>query len=357
MGQAGGCGCTFYTEVRIGDSRDRHPSQSAPELATIRLCCWARVTLMKWRTGRRSSNVEDRRSEDGGSFGGASRGRPAARIGGGLGGIGIIALIAVFLLGGDPMQMLGDLLGDGQAAPQSAPRQSAPRQRQNPTQSPTRSGSAMDEQADFVSVVLADTEDTWKMLFQQYGSQYIEAPLVLFEGGVQSACGFNTTASGPFYCPGDRKVYLDLGFFRELDRLGAPGDFARAYVVGHEVAHHVQNITGLFTKTQQLQREASKTQANAIQVLVELQADCYAGVWAHHAEQQRDLLERGDVEEGMQAAASIGDDRLMSNAGRAVRPESFTHGSSKQRVEWFKRGIASGDIQRCDTFAEAGVQL
>lgn len=308
---------------------------------------------MKWRTGRRSSNVEDRRSEGSGGFGGASRGSPTARIGGGLGGIGIIALIAVFLLGGDPMQLLGELLGDGQAVPQSAPRQ-------NPTQNPTRpsrSGGATDEQADFVSVVLADTEDTWKMLFKQYGSQYVAAPLVLFEGGVQSACGFNTTASGPFYCPGDRKVYLDLGFFRELAGLGAPGDFAQAYVVGHEVAHHVQNITGLFAKTQQLQRRASKTQANAIQVLVELQADCYAGVWAHHAEKQRDLLESGDVEEGMQAAASIGDDRLMSGAGRAVRPESFTHGSSKQRVEWFKRGIASGDIQRCDTFAEAGVKL
>jgi predicted metalloprotease len=314
---------------------------------------------MKWRTGRRSSNIEDRRGEGGGGFGGASGGRPAARIGGGLTGIGIIALIAVFLLGGDPMQLLGDLLGGGQGAAQSVPQQPVPTQRQqNQTQNGTRSGGATDEQADFVSVVLADTEDTWTMLFKQYGSQYIAAPLVLFdEGGIQSACGFNTTASGPFYCPGDRKLYLDLSFFRELDRLGAPGDFAQAYVVGHEVAHHVQNITGLFAKTQQLQRRASKTQANAIQVLVELQADCYAGVWAHHAEQQRDLLERGDVEEGMQAAASIGDDRLMSNAGRAVRPESFTHGSSKQRVEWFKRGIVSGDIAQCDTFAEAGVKL
>lgn len=305
---------------------------------------------MKWRTGRRSSNVEDRRGEDAGGFGGANRGRPAAKIGGGLGGIGIIALIAVFLLGGDPMKLIGDMLGGGQAAPQSQSRQ------QVPSQSPARSQGS-DEQADFVSVVLADTEDTWKMLFKQYGSQYIEAPLVLFEGEVQSACGFNTTASGPFYCPGDRKVYLDLGFFRELDKLGAPGDFARAYVIGHEVAHHVQNITGLFAKTQGLQRRASKTQSNQIQVLVELQADCYAGVWAHHAEKQRDLLESGDVNEGMQAAASIGDDRLMSNAGRAVRPESFTHGSSKQRVEWFKRGIASGDIQQCDTFAAAGLKL
>ncbi len=305
---------------------------------------------MKWRTGRRSSNVEDRRGENAGGFGGANRGRPAAKIGGGLGGIGIIALIAVFLLGGDPMKLIGDMLGGGQAASQPQPRQ------QIPTQSRTRSQGA-DEQADFVSVVLADTEDTWKMLFKQYGSQYIEAPLVLFEGGVQSACGFNTTASGPFYCPGDRKVYLDLGFFRELDKLGAPGDFARAYVIGHEVAHHVQNITGLLAKTQGLQRRASKTQSNQIQVLVELQADCYAGVWAHHAEKQRDLLESGDVNEGMQAAASIGDDRLMANAGRAVRPESFTHGSSKQRVEWFKRGIASGDIQQCDTFAAAGLKL
>lgn len=310
---------------------------------------------MKWRTGRRSSNVEDRRGEQAGGFNGANRGRPAARIGGGLGGIGIIALIAIFLLGGDPMQMIGDVLGGGQAAPQPQSRQQVPNQRAGQN-SPARTR-ADDEQADFVSVILADTEDTWKMLFRQYGSQYIEAPLVLFAGGVQSACGFNTTASGPFYCPGDRKVYLDLGFFRELDKLGAPGDFARAYVIGHEVAHHVQNITGLFSKTQALQRRASKTQSNAIQVLIELQADCYAGVWAHHAEKQRDLLESGDVNEGMQAAASIGDDRLMAQSGRAVRPESFTHGSSKQRVEWFKRGIASGDIAQCDTFASAGVKL
>ncbi len=293
---------------------------------------------MKWQTGRRSSNVEDRRGR-----GGASRG---VRVGGGIGGLGLIALLAVFLLGGDPMQLLGALLGGGGSP---APQPQVQRAPADPRQS--------DQAADFVSAILADTEDTWNKLFKQYGSRYSEPVLVLFDGTVQSACGFNTAATGPFYCPGDHKLYLDTSFFDELHRMGAPGDFAQAYVIGHEVAHHVQNITGVMRKVQGLQARANQTQANQIQVLVELQADCYAGVWANHAERERDLLERGDVEEGLRAAASIGDDRLQQRAGRRVQPESFTHGSSAQRVEWFRKGLSTGDIEACDTFGEAGLRL
>ena len=175
----------------------------------------------------------------------------------------------------------------------------------------------------------------------------------MFTDRVQSACGAGSAASGPFYCPGDSKVYIDLSFFAQLERMGARGDFARAYVIGHEVAHHIQNLQGISMQVQQARRRASKTEANQMSVLTELQADCYAGVWAYHAEQQRDLLERGDIEEGMQAAASIGDDAIQRGAGARVRPESFTHGSSQQRVEWFRRGITTGDIAQCDTFSAA----
>jgi len=199
-----------------------------------------------------------------------------------------------------------------------------------------------------VSVVLADTEDTWHMLFDGLGGRYREPTLTLFTGQVESACGFGTAAAGPFYCPGDENVYLDLGFFQQLDALGAPGDFARAYVVGHEIGHHVQNLTGVLGAVQQ--QAGGRSDANALQVLVELQADCYAGVWAHHAERQRDLLEAGDVEEGLQAAAAIGDDALQQRAGRAVRPESFTHGSSAQRMQWFRTGMSRGEVDACDTF-------
>ncbi len=305
---------------------------------------------MKWRGGRRSTNVEDRTGARGAGTG-ASRG---AKVGGGLGGLGLIAIVALFLLGGDPMQLLSQVLGGGQSpsAPASAGRAPAP------SSAPASPGQpSYSEEKDFVSVVLADTEDTWNALFQQYGSRYSEPKMVLFSDGVNSACGFNTAASGPFYCPGDHTLYLDLGFFHELQRLGAPGDFAQAYVIGHEVAHHVQNLTGVLSKAQSLQRRVSKVDANKVQVLVELQADCYAGVWAHHAARDRGLLERGDVEEGLRAAASIGDDRLQQRAGRRVRPESFTHGSSEQRVTWLKQGMSSGDLGQCDTFADAGVRL
>ncbi len=296
---------------------------------------------MKWRGGRRSSNVEDRRGQSSGSTGGRG-----VKMGGGISGIGIILLIIVFLTGGNPMSLLGDLLGGQQQGQvqQVDPRMQSGTATRNPQE---------DEQADFVSVVLADTEDTWNAIFSQAGARYEPPKLVMFTGQVQSACGMNTAASGPFYCPGDRKVYIDLSFFSQLERMGGKGDFARAYVIGHEVAHHIQNLQGISMQVQQAQRRASKIEANQMSVLTELQADCYAGVWANHAENQRDLLERGDVEEGMQAAASIGDDAIMRGAGARVRPESFTHGSSKQRVEWFRRGITTGDMNQCDTFAAA----
>ncbi|MEM7221243.1 MAG: neutral zinc metallopeptidase [Pseudomonadota bacterium] len=288
---------------------------------------------MKWRGGRRSTNIEDRR----GSRAPTGRG---VKMGGGIGGMGIILLIIVFLTGGDPMQLLGDMLGGGGAVQQSQ-------------QAPTRSQPGNDEASEFVRVILGDTEDTWRSIFASRGARYRDPVLVLYNDMVQSACGMNSAASGPFYCPGDYKVYLELGFFKQLERMGAPGDFAQAYVIAHEVAHHVQNLQGISMEVQRLQRQVSKTQANQLSVLTELQADCLAGVWAHHAARQRNLLERGDIEEGLRAAASIGDDHLQRQAGRAVRPESFTHGSSEQRMDWFKRGLTSGDMDQCDTFAAA----
>jgi predicted metalloprotease len=211
-----------------------------------------------------------------------------------------------------------------------------------------------DEQAQFVSVVLADTEDVWNKLFTKGGERYREPGLVLFTGRVSSACGMQSSATGPFYCPGDSKVYIDLSFYRQLAQMGGAGDFARAYVIGHEVGHHVQNLLGTSTAVHEKKRSSSKAEANALSVLLELQADCYTGVWAHHAEQDRDMLEEGDVEEGLAAAAAIGDDALQKGSGRSVRPESFTHGSSKQRVKWLKRGLKSGRADQCNTFAEAG---
>lgn len=294
---------------------------------------------MKWRTSRRSTNIEDRRGPSGGN---PMRGR-GVKMGGGIGGMGILLLVVVFLTGGNPMQLLNQMLeGGGQGAAQSQPQ---------PRNLPT--GGANDEQADFVSAVLGDTEDTWNAIFAKAGARYQPPKLVLFNDAVRSACGMGSAATGPFYCPGDHKVYLDLSFFAQLHRMGAPGDFAQAYVIGHEVAHHVQNLQGISMQVQQAQRRGTKAQSNQLSVLTELQADCYAGVWAHHAERQRDLLERGDIEEGLQAAASIGDDTLQRQAGQRVRPESFTHGSSAQRIEWFKRGLQTGEMGQCDTFAVA----
>ena len=284
---------------------------------------------MKWRGGRRSTNVEDRRGQQ-------PRGRGLK-----LGGGATIAVIVIgLLLGADPMQMLNMLGNTDSASTGSQSSQPVPKN---------------DEQAQFVSVVLADTEDVWNKLFTNSGERYREPGLVLFTGYVRSACGMQSSATGPFYCPGDSTVYIDLGFYRQLAQMGGAGDFARAYVIGHEVGHHVQNLLGTSAEVQKKSRSSSKAVANALSVLQELQADCYAGVWAHHAEQDRNLLEEGDVEEGLAAAAAIGDDALQKGAGRPVRPDAFTHGSSEQRVKWLKRGLRSGRADLCNTFAEASL--
>jgi len=219
------------------------------------------------------------------------------------------------------------------------------------TRAPSRSD---DQMRDFVAVVLADTEDTWKELFRGMKRRYEEPTLVLFSGAVQSACGLAQAAVGPFYCPPDRKVFIDLSFYKSLqDRLGAPGDFAQAYVIAHEVGHHVQNLLGIADRVHAQRTRARPADANALQVRMELQADCFAGVWASNAERSRHILEEGDIEEGLNAAAAIGDDRLQKQSQGYVVPESFTHGSSAQRVRWFKRGLESGSPRECDTFGAA----
>ena len=210
---------------------------------------------------------------------------------------------------------------------------------------------ADDPQAQFVSVILADTEDTWNQVLPQLRRDYEEPRLVLFSGAVASACGTASSAVGPFYCSRDSSVYLDMAFFNDLEqRFGAPGDFARAYVIAHEVGHHVQNLLGISDEVQQRQARGGEEEANALSVRLELQADCFAGVWGSHAKQERDFLENGDVEEALQAASAIGDDRLQEQVRGYVVPESFTHGSSAQRTEWFRRGLESGDPRTCDTF-------
>lgn len=214
-----------------------------------------------------------------------------------------------------------------------------------------------DPLAEFVSVVLADTEDTWNVLFRQLGRQYEEPRLVLFTGMTQSSCGLGQAAMGPFYCPADKKVYIDLSFYRDLrDRFRAPGDFAQAYVIAHEVGHHVQNLLGISGQVQQLRQRATRSESNALSVRLELQADCLAGIWAHEADRLRSVLEQGDVEEGLNAASAIGDDRLQRQSQGRVSPDSFTHGSSAQRVQWFRQGLGSGDLESCDTFNNS-VQL
>jgi len=279
---------------------------------------------MRWSTGRRSSNIEDRR-----------RVRiPRKAAGGGIGVI-VIALIALYF-GVDPTVFLN-------------------------TQAPT-SGVSIDttsnpispaenQLADFVSVVLADTEDTWHVLFNKMGKAYREPNLVLFSGAVESACGYAQAAMGPFYCPADQKVYIDLSFYQDLkNRHGAPGDFAQAYVIAHEIGHHVQTLLGISEKVHAARGRASQAQGNQLSVMQELQADCFAGVWAHHADRARRILEAGDIEEALNAASAIGDDRLQRESRGYVTPDSFTHGSSKQRVRWFNQGLDSGDVLDCNTF-------
>ncbi len=279
---------------------------------------------MRWQRGRRSQNVEDRRGKIG-----------RRAVAGG--GIGMVAIAVVaMLLGVDPsalMKLGGGLTGGGTES--TAPR--------SPEQ---------DKQADFVSVVLADTEDTWRPIFAKMGREYREPNLVLFSGSTESACGFASAAMGPFYCPGDQKLYIDLEFYDELQKkFGAPGDFAQAYVVAHEVGHHVQTLLGISEQVQKAKRGVSEIRSNEIQVRMELQADCLSGVWANHAHRTRSLLEQGDIEEGLTAAAAIGDDTLQRKAKGRVVPESFTHGSAKQRQTWFFRGLESGDLNQCDTFS------
>ena len=278
---------------------------------------------MRWGSGRRSDNVEDRRG----------LGLTPRLAGGGLGAIVIVVLALLF--GVDP-RMLTQML---------------PTETPAPAPGPARTGQ-QDPMADFVSVVLADTEDTWDELFRRGGATYQEPKLVLFSGAVQSACGFAQAAVGPFYCPADQKVYIDLAFYQDLrNRFQAPGDFAQAYVIAHEVGHHVQNLLGIAQKVRQAQQRASSEQANALSVRMELQADCFAGVWAHHANRTRQILEQGDVEEALNAAAQIGDDRMQMRGRGYVSPESFTHGSGEQRVRWFRAGLESGELDRCDTFS------
>lgn len=284
---------------------------------------------MRWRGRRRSSNVEDRRRVGG----------PMVAKGGGLGVIIIVILYAI--LGGDPQALIENL-------PATNSNQS----------SSTQSGAAVtpadDEHAAFISTVLADTEDVWNGLFERAGERYAEPKLVLFRGQVQSACGFASAASGPFYCPGDQKVYLDLSFFDELKRqFNAPGDFAQAYVVAHEVGHHVQRLLGTTDKVHRAKGRVSEEEYNALSVRLELQADFFAGVWAHHAQRKFDMLERGDIEEALRAASAIGDDAIQKRSRGYVVPESFTHGTSAQRVKWFRRGFETGDLSQGDTFGSA----
>ena len=286
---------------------------------------------MKWEGNRESDNVEDRRGSGGGF-----------PIPGGRGiGIGtiVIALLGGWLLGVNPLTLLGLLSGGGvpPAQVQQAPAQRPP---------------ADDRLARFVSTVLADTEDVWHGVFRQAGGSYQEPRLVLFRGATPTACGTGQAAMGPFYCPADQKVYIDLGFYETLQsRLGAPGDFAQAYVIAHEVGHHVQNLLGISAKVDQMRGRVSQAEYNRLSVRLELQADCFAGVWAHHAQNARQILEQGDVEEAMNAAAQIGDDALQRSSGGAVVPESFTHGTSAQRQRWFHAGMQQGSHKACDTFA------
>ena len=279
---------------------------------------------MRWSTGRRSGNVIDARG------GGGGMGLPVA--GGGI-GMAVLALV-VYLLGGDPSVVTNLPSGGGAAAPVEQPRSGPP-----------------DEGSEFVRVVLADTEDTWNSIFKQNGQDYPEPQLVLFSGAVRSGCGVGQSAMGPFYCPADQRVYIDLDFYQELkSRFGAPGDFAQAYVIAHEVGHHVQTVLGVAEKVTAAQQRAGRAGANQLSVAMELQADCFAGVWANHAQRVRNVVEPGDIDEALNAASAIGDDKIQAQTQGRIRPESFTHGSSAQRQAWFKRGYESGDPDRCDTF-------
>ena len=285
---------------------------------------------MRWGGQRESSNIEDRRGMG-----------PIGAGGIGIGGL-VFVLLVSYLTGTNPLTLL-NLVETAQEA--SAP---------SGSESPAPSGPPTDQLGKFAAVVLADTEDTWRALLPTLGAQYEEPRLVLFSGAVPSACGRGSAASGPFYCPPDRKVYLDLSFFDELaQRFGAPGEFAQAYVIAHEVGHHVQNLLGIADQVTRRQRQATQAESNALSVRVELQADCLAGVWGYHAKQDRNVIEPGDFESGLRAASAIGDDRLQHTSGGSVQPETWTHGSSAQRATWLRRGLESGDPKGCDTFTDS----
>lgn len=276
---------------------------------------------MKWRGRQGSSNVEDR------------RGMGPALIGGGGVGALVIALLVIFL-GGDPSDVIQSM----------------------PAQSVDANDPEQQEAAQRIGVVLKDTEDVWNQLLPaETGRAYVEPKLVLFSGAVESACGTASSAVGPFYCPLDSSVYIDLSFYQQLERFGAPGDFAEAYVVAHEVGHHVQNLLGIAGQVQQMRQQSSQEQGNVLQVRMELQADCFAGVWAYHANQMNQILEPGDIDEALNAASAIGDDTLQRRSQGHVVPESFTHGTSAQRSQWFRAGFDSGDVDQCDTFVAGAI--
>ncbi|MCG6930453.1 MAG: neutral zinc metallopeptidase [Desulfofustis sp.] len=282
---------------------------------------------MRWKDGRRSGNIEDRRSV---RLSGKAKG----------GGIGILILAVIGMYFGIDPGLIFQLGGSTSGT-------TVEKTNYVPTE-------AENELADFVSVVLADTEDTWGALFSQAGGRYEQPTLVLFTGTVESACGFAQAAMGPFYCPPDHKVYIDLSFYQDLKtKMGAPGDFAQAYVVAHEIGHHVQNLLGISDQVHEARARMSQADYNQLSVRLELQADCFAGLWANHADRSRHILESGDIEEALNAASMIGDDRLQRQARGYVTPDSFTHGTSQQRVRWFKQGLQSGRVADCDTFNAA----
>lgn len=289
---------------------------------------------MKWEGNRESENVEDRRGEDSGGASGFGFGGRSIGI-----GTIVAALIGSYVLGVNPLTLINMLSGGG-AGP-VAPVQ----------QAPAHAPPASDHLAKFVSTTLADTEDVWTELFRTQGGTYVKPKLVLFSGSTPTACGTGQTATGPFYCPGDQKVYIDLSFYRLMQqRFHVSGEFAEAYVIAHEVGHHVQNLLGISSKVDNARQRASQKQANALSVRLELQADCFAGVWAFHANKARSILEKGDVETALNAATAIGDDALQRQAQGHVVPDSFTHGTSEQRVRWFTKGIESGQMKMCNTF-------
>lgn len=296
---------------------------------------------MRWKQGRRSDNVEDRRSASSPSMGAMGGVSAVARLlpfllrtktGRTLLIVGVLVYFGAKFMGVDLLQLAGPPAATGPSNSQQL--------------------SAKDQElGDFVSVILADTESTWHQEFKKMGLTYQEPKLVLFRNAVNSACGYAQSAMGPFYCPGDNNLYIDLAFYEDMkNKLGAPGDFAQTYVIAHEVGHHVQTLLGTTAKVRQAQQQASKEQANQLSVNMELQADCYAGIWGHYADTERQMLEEGDIEEALNAASAIGDDKLQQQAGGTVRPETFTHGSSKQRVAWFKRGFEQGKVEECNTF-------